>query len=144
MKRETTPGWSRREFVRGATLVGAAGLMGLHSRPAHADPPPETTTLRIPEFPAPICLAPTYVVEEFLYAEGFTDFRLLKWPSETRLWGPDDLLAGEVDITFSFPPTGITRIEAGGRVVILAGVHSGCVEVFASFNLAILHITLSG
>src|SRR5262249_23430013 len=85
---------------------------------------------RIKEFPI-TCTAPHYVAEELLYAEGFTDVRIIKLLSETQLYPPEDLLAGEVDISFSFPATDITRIEAGAPVVILAGSHSGCVEVFA-------------
>lgn len=134
MKSEMTEGWGRRDFVRGLTLAGTAGLIGLRPKPAYADPPPETTTLRIPEFPI-TCVAPHYVAEELLYAEGFTDVRFLKFPSETPSWPPDDLLAGEVDITLSFPPTDITRIDAGKPIVILAGSHIGCVEVFASVRV---------
>jgi hypothetical protein len=49
MASERTQGWSRRDFVRGLTLAGTAELVGLRPGPAHADPPPETTKLRIPE-----------------------------------------------------------------------------------------------
>ena len=122
--------WSRRDFVSGLTLAGAAGLIGLRPSPAQAEPPPETTTLRIKEFPV-TCTVPHYVAEELLYAEGFSDVRIIKFPAETQLYPPEDLLAGEVDITLSFAPTDITRIEAGAPVVILAGSHGGCVEVFA-------------
>ena len=46
--------WSRREFLGGLTLAGAAGLLGLRPDPAAAEPPPETTTLRLPQGPS-IC-----------------------------------------------------------------------------------------
>jgi NitT/TauT family transport system substrate-binding protein len=113
---------SRRRFLTNATVAWGKAFA--------AEPPPETTTLRIKEFPV-TCTAPTYVAEELLYAEGFTDVRVLKFPSETQLFPPEDLLAGEVDITLSFAPADITRIEAGAPVAILVGSHSGCVEVFA-------------
>jgi len=76
METKTTDGWSRRDFVRGLTLAGTTGLIGFRPKPAHADPPPETTTLRIPEV-AVTCVAPQYVAEEFLYTEGFTNVRFL-------------------------------------------------------------------
>jgi NitT/TauT family transport system substrate-binding protein len=50
-------GWMRRRFLGGMTLAGTAGLLGLYPRPAVAEPPPETTRLRINQSPA-ICVAP--------------------------------------------------------------------------------------
>ena len=47
-------------------------------------------------------------------------------------WPPEDLLAGEVDITFTFSPTDIRFIDAGAPVAILAAAHTGCVELIAS------------
>ena len=40
--------------------------------PAAAEPPPETTKIRLVRVPA-ICLAPEYLAEELLRLEGFTD-----------------------------------------------------------------------
>jgi NitT/TauT family transport system substrate-binding protein len=40
-------GWTRRRFLGGLTLAGTAGLLGLYSRPIAAEPPPETTRLRL-------------------------------------------------------------------------------------------------
>jgi NitT/TauT family transport system substrate-binding protein len=51
MNVEWTDGWSRRDFVRGLTLAGTAGVIGLRPGLAYADPPPETTKLRL--FQAP-------------------------------------------------------------------------------------------
>ena len=65
-------GWSRREFLGGLTLAGTAGLLGLRPAPAAAEPPPETTKLRLGQG-ASICQAPLYVAEELLRSEGFTD-----------------------------------------------------------------------
>jgi NitT/TauT family transport system substrate-binding protein len=110
--------WERRDFVKGvAALGGAAGLSG-YMRSATAEPPPETTTLRILEVPIS-CLAPQYAAQELLLAEGFTDVRFVSYPSDTQNWAPDVLLSGEADISFSFPPTDILRIDAGAPVVIL-------------------------
>src|SRR5262245_41680906 len=39
---------SRRRFLASASLVGAAGLVGA-PRSLHAEPPPETTSVRLPK-----------------------------------------------------------------------------------------------
>ena len=64
---------TRRRFIGSAALAGAAGLAGMPTARA-AEPPPETTTVRLPRIPG-ICLAPQYVAEGLLRAEGFTDIR---------------------------------------------------------------------
>src|SRR6267143_990781 len=65
--------WNRREFVRGiAALAGSAGLLGYDMKPAAAEPPPETTRIRLAQIPG-ICVAPQYVAEELLRGEGFSD-----------------------------------------------------------------------
>jgi hypothetical protein len=72
-------GWSRREFLRGPTLARAAVILGLKSESAAAEPPPETTRIRIHDSPI-TCFAPVYVAEELLKAEGFTDVQYIKTP----------------------------------------------------------------
>ena len=64
---------TRRRFLAGLSLAGAAGLVRAPPLLA-ADGALETTTVRIAKIGA-ICLAPQYVSEEFLLAEGFTDIR---------------------------------------------------------------------
>jgi NitT/TauT family transport system substrate-binding protein len=131
MRTPHTDGWTRRRFLGGLTLAGTAGLLGLHLRPSAAEPPPETTTLRL--FEAPVtCIAPTWVAQELLYSEGFTDVHYVTWGRQTQAWPPAVLLSGEADITLSFPPVDIINIDAGDPVVILAGSHIGCVELWAS------------
>ena len=49
--------FSRRKFLEGLTLAGTAGLLGLHPRLVAAEPPPETTKIRLVKIPA-MCLAP--------------------------------------------------------------------------------------
>jgi len=123
---------SRRDFVKGlGALAGAAALLGYDLRLAYADPPPETTRLRLFQS-APTCLAPQYVADELLHAEGFTDVRYVKWPEDTKLWVPQNLLSGEVDIALSFIPQDLIQIDAGQPVVILGGIHNGCVELVAA------------
>jgi hypothetical protein len=44
---ERRPSWSRRAFVGGFTLAGAAGLVGVRPRPVSAEPPLEMTKIRL-------------------------------------------------------------------------------------------------
>jgi NitT/TauT family transport system substrate-binding protein len=69
--------FSRRRFLGGLTLAGTVGLLGLHARWVAAEPPPETTKIRLVQIPS-ICLAPEYVAEEMLWAEGFVDVQYIK------------------------------------------------------------------
>ena len=52
------------------SAAGAAGLVGA-ATPAVAEPPPETGRIRLSKNSG-VCLAPQYVAEDLLYAEGFT------------------------------------------------------------------------
>jgi NitT/TauT family transport system substrate-binding protein len=131
MRTQHTDGWTRRRFLGGLTLAGTAGLLGLHPRPSAAEPPPETTRLRVWEGPV-TCAAPQWVAQELLYSEGFTDVQYVTWGRQTQTWVPEALLTGEADISLSFIPSDLIHIDAGDPVVILAGSHIGCVEVLGS------------
>jgi NitT/TauT family transport system substrate-binding protein len=78
MRAQQAEGWTRRRFLGGLTLAGTAGLLGLHARPIAAEPPPETTRLRLHK-QAGICIAPQYVAEEFLHVEGFTEVQYVEF-----------------------------------------------------------------
>jgi hypothetical protein len=67
---------TRRHILTGLSLAGAAGLLPA-PRPAGAEAPLETTTVRITKDFA-ICEAPLYIAEELLRAEGFTDVRYIE------------------------------------------------------------------
>ena len=119
---------SRREFVRGLGLLGTAGLLGVRADAAGAEPPPETTTIRLihdPEYAA-ICYAPIYVAEELLRGEGFTDIRYAKLidGSEAKT-----LAAGQADVSGVLAATLILAIEERQPLLALAGLHVGCLEV---------------
>ena len=117
----------RRKFLAASSAAGAASLLAIPLR-ASAEPPPEITKLTLLENPI-TCLAPQYVAEQLLYAEGFTNVRFLKWPTETKNWSPEVLLSGEVEINLLFIPSGMVHIDAGAPVVVLGGSHIGCVEL---------------
>jgi NitT/TauT family transport system substrate-binding protein len=116
---------TRRQFLTTLSLAGAAGL--LHAPPSQAaEGALETTTVRIAKIGA-ICLAPQYVSEELLRAEGFTDIRYVE---TGNLIGPA-IGRGEADFSTAFAIDPIQAIDAGAPIVVLAGVHVGCYELFA-------------
>src|SRR5437867_1520538 len=67
---------TRREFLKTAALAGPASVLGTHPRPVSAEPPPETT-IRLTQSPI-ICVAPQYLAEALLRAEGFAEVRYVK------------------------------------------------------------------
>jgi NitT/TauT family transport system substrate-binding protein len=120
-------GWSRRDFVHGLTIAGGAGLVGLRPERVDAEPPPETTRIRLAQNPA-LCFAPQFVADDLLRAEGFTDVQYVEAPS-----GPSRALAvGQADINTGLGGQFIIRIDAGDPLVILAGTHVGCFELFGT------------
>jgi NitT/TauT family transport system substrate-binding protein len=131
MSRRYATGWSRREFLE-MTLAGTAGLLGLKSELVAAEAPPETTTLRLVQFPrgGDLCLAPQYVAEPFLRDEGFTDVQYVKKDDMREF--EIALASGETNVNMCFAPDAAIRLDAGDPVVILAGGHIGCFELFGS------------
>src|SRR5688572_15777054 len=105
---------SRREFVGGVTLVGAAGLFGVRPQQAAAEPPPETTTLRLDQRDS-LCAAPQYLAEELLRGEGFTDVRYVKKAGAHQ--AQKAVAAGELDVSVSFVAPAIIQIDAGEPLV---------------------------
>jgi len=118
----------RREFLHGLTAAGASTVLGGSPAPAIAEPAPETTRVRLAHRPL-LCEAPNYVAEELLRSEGFTDVQYVR---RTQGAAEDAVGAGEVDITMLFAAPMVLRVDVGAPLVFLAGVHTGCVEVFAS------------
>jgi NitT/TauT family transport system substrate-binding protein len=128
---------SRRNFLATLSAAGAATVVG--ARRSFADEgPPEVTTIRLRREPGsvklpaggednPICIAPGYVAEELLSAEGFTDIRYISVP------GPSYTQAferGEIDFGLMAAPGALLRLDAGAPITVLAGVHPGCFELF--------------
>src|SRR5262245_25891933 len=121
--------WSRRQFLARLGLAGTAGVLGLPLRRAAAEPSLETTRLRLVQIPS-ICQAPQYVAEELLRTEGFTEVHYVKKPGSKGIEAA--LASGEADINMYFVAPTILRLDAGDPVVILAGGHIGCFELFGS------------
>jgi NitT/TauT family transport system substrate-binding protein len=129
MTTEMLARWNRRRFLRGVSSTGVATLLGMASKFASAESPPETTRLRLVQIPT-ICQAPQYVAEEFLRAEGFTDLEYVRKEGTRGI--EEGLASGEVDINMHFAAPTVVRLDAGDPIVVLAGGHVGCFELFAS------------
>lgn len=119
---------SRRELLGGLTLMGAAGVLGLHAPSVAAEAPPETSKIRLIQVPG-ICVAPQYVAEELLKGEGFQDVQYLK-VSTAEVYKA--IASGEVDISMAFIAPFILQVDKGIPIVLLGGVHVGCFELFGT------------
>ena len=138
----------RRRFLSSLALAGAAGLGGTGAvtlggarSSVAAEPPPEITTIRFEKDPIS-CIAPQ-IVQELLRAEGFTDIRYVDM-TEAHLRAADAvnvspneymIASGEADFARDFAPSHIASVEAGLPITILAGLHSGCFEVFGKDDI---------
>ena len=129
MRTQRARRFSRRRFLGGVTLAGTAGLLGLHARRVAAEPPPETTRIRLVQIPG-ICQAPQYVAEELLRSEGFTEVHYLQKAGTADI--EKALASGEADLNGHFAAPLLLRLEAGDPIVILAGLHIGCFALFGT------------
>jgi len=134
--------WRRREVLGGLALAGTAAfigqgpiqvagdLLGLRSQAAAAEPPPETTTIRLGwnRRYIDICFAPYFYAEEFLRQEGFTD---VQWVNPGGI-GMDSLASGDIDFRLGFVGPWIRLVDAGAPVVMLAGQQVGCYMLFVN------------
>jgi len=123
---------TRRQFLAMTALAGAAGL-GRAPRAFAAEPPSETTTIRLSKFLA-ICFAPQYVCEELLRDEGFTDVRYGNISMQEQNDG-SMLGRGLIDFGSNLTPGHILAIDAGAPITIVSPVHGGCYELFAHGNI---------
>ena len=121
---------SRRRFLRGITLAGTGGLLGLRATLVTAEPPPETTHIRLSKGTAGICTAPQWVAEELLRGEGFSQVQYIEKyrPIETY----KALASGELQVSFGFGAKFLTMVDEGEPIVFLAGGHVGCFELFGT------------
>ena len=120
----------RRQFLARASALSAASLLGVPGIAA-AEPPPEVSRIRLVHAPA-ICLAPQYLAEELLRLEGFTEVEYVEIEDDA---GGRLLASGRADVTMWDIPSLIPLLDMGQPVVLLAGVHAGCFELFAKENV---------
>lgn len=121
--------WSRRDFLANLSLAGGAALLGLQSNAFAAEAPLETTSLRLLEIPA-LCWAPQYVAEELLLAEGFSRVQYVKKEIGAGIF--QALSSPEADMSMSIAGPLIMQMDGGAPIVLLAGVHVGCYELFGT------------
>jgi NitT/TauT family transport system substrate-binding protein len=117
---------NRRRFLATLSSAGAAGLIWQNS--FAQDGPPETTTVRLAKIPG-VCIAPQYIAEDLLHAEGFTDIRYVA--TNPGIPAALSLARGEVDFTANYAPTFLIPIDAGEPITIVGGEHIGCFELLA-------------
>jgi NitT/TauT family transport system substrate-binding protein len=129
MSVQQAAGWTRRRFLGGLTLTGVGGLLRIRPESIAAEPPPETTTIRLFLWPS-LCVGPQFVAEDLLRGEGFTDVHYVQ--KEGGLGAEKALTSGELDINSQFAAPLIIRIDAGDPIVFLAGLHVGCFELFGT------------
>jgi NitT/TauT family transport system substrate-binding protein len=108
-------------------LAGSAALLGYDLRLANADPPPETRKIRLIYAPA-TCFAPQYLAEELLHSEGFSHVEYV--PLEGDI-GPGALASGRADMAMWDLAATLPLLDEDKPIVLLAGVHSGCWELWA-------------
>jgi NitT/TauT family transport system substrate-binding protein len=118
---------TRRRFLTTASLAGAAGIARVPKVKAK-EGPLETTTVRILRNSG-ICLAPQYVADQLLRAEGFDDVRYVDQGASLDL--SSKVGHGDADFSLDFAARTIQTIDSGNPIIALAGVHIGCYELFA-------------
>ena len=109
--RTTPTGLRRRDFL--TAIAGAASGVTLPAWSAAATTRDlETTRIRLPSSPG-ICIAPQWVAEDLLRAEGFTG-------------------GGDADISMTYGLRWVYRLDSGLPITVLAGIHTGCNELFVT------------
>ena len=123
---------TRRRFMKGIGLASAASAIGYSAQLLAAEPPPETTRLRLHKTSS-LCNASLYVAEELLRAEGFTEIQYFgNQDTTTGVPGARSMAAGEFDIGQNFAAPLVMALDAAVPIVLIGAVHVGCFELFAS------------
>ena len=121
---------ARREFIRHIGFASVAGAFGYAPKLLAAEPPLETTQIRLGKVPT-ACLAPQYVAAELLRAEGFSRIEYVE-TSTGGLPMAQALATGKFDIGMNYAATFVVALDEGMPLTLLAGVHAGCFELFVT------------
>jgi NitT/TauT family transport system substrate-binding protein len=119
----------RREFLGAAAAAGALSYL---PDALAAEPPPETSRIRIPRVEN-VCWAPAYIAGDLLRSEGLSDVQFVQYPDPAKAYV--GMAAGQADIFMAFVAPTLQQIDAGNPLVVLGGVHPGCLELFASAKI---------
>jgi NitT/TauT family transport system substrate-binding protein len=74
-----------------------------------------------------------FLAEELLRAEGFTEIEYV--PRQADETFPGMLLAGKADLGTVNVPSLMLAVDTGLPIVMIAGLHTGCFELFAHENV---------
>jgi NitT/TauT family transport system substrate-binding protein len=133
---------SRRRFIQtvaglGVSGIGLALLAGCSRLETAARRGPavqamrgsalETTTLRFGAIPGSACLAPEYVAEDLLRADGFADVQYVDTAAGDIITA---LAAGDIQMNMNTVGIPIMQADTDNSTVMLAGIHVGCFELF--------------
>jgi NitT/TauT family transport system substrate-binding protein len=119
---------NRRDFLASLSAAGATGILG--ARGSLADEGVlETTTVRLVRTSG-ICVAPIYIAENLLRAEGFADIRYVSAPGGVA--SAEVATRGEADFLLTFAAPLLIPMDAGEPLTVIAGAHVGCFELFAN------------
>ena len=121
---------ARRSFLKSAALGGASAFLGVWPDIAAAEPEPETRRIRLAHGSSAVCVAPEYMAEPIFATEGFTDVQYLNEPRLGEIYRR--LAAGDADIMVAFVANFVHQVDAGAPIVMLAGIHPGCYELFTT------------
>jgi NitT/TauT family transport system substrate-binding protein len=119
----------RRDFLTAMALAGAVPFMPVAGALA-AEEQLETSSVRLPKVPV-ICFAPQYVCQELLRAEGFTDIQYIDTAPASATYAKG-FTENKFDFATHVTAANVSFVDAGVPVTIVAGVHAGCYELFAS------------
>jgi NitT/TauT family transport system substrate-binding protein len=131
MNKSAIPDSERRKFLARVSTLGAASLLAPYRRSEAAGEQLETTRIRFAHYPA-ICTAPQYLAEEMLRMEGFTEVEYVPFGGREA---PHYVAEGLADMTIWTAPALMPYLDAGEPIVLLAGVHAGCYELFANESI---------
>ena len=120
---------TRRSFLVTMLAAGAAAAFVRVRQSRAAESPLETTSVRLLKTSG-ICVAPQYLSEALLRAEGFTHVEYVDEPDYNAA-----LPRGQVDFTMNYATNFVRSIDAGAPITLLAGIHVGCYELFTQAGI---------
>jgi NitT/TauT family transport system substrate-binding protein len=119
---------SRRDFLAGLSAAGTAAAWGRVTALA-GEGPLETTAIRLVRTSG-ICVAPIYIAEELLRAEGFAEIQYVSAPGGVA--AAEVTTRGEADFLLTFAAPLLIPMDTGQPLTVIAGAHVGCFELFAN------------
>jgi NitT/TauT family transport system substrate-binding protein len=120
---------TRRRLLTTMALGGGAAAILPYRKSDAAEPPLETTSVRIAKYPL-ICYAPQYASDELLRAEGLTDIRFVDGNVADPTTLSRELGSGKFDFAICLTMHFIVGIDLGEPISIVSGAHAGCFELF--------------